>query len=88
MDSGQPASCLQGLVLLAPAVDNTQHWWSSLSHQQQQEATSSGFFTLASDYAQVCTAAGIVPLQHEHSLEAPNLCRPVWWQDHVPQLHP
>ena len=49
----------QGLVLLAPAVDNTETWWNSLSDDEQQQASSSGFFTLASDYAKVCLKAAI-----------------------------
>ena len=42
--------CLQGVILLAPAVDITQHWMGILTSRERQEAQVSGVVRLRSEY--------------------------------------
>ena len=42
----QHTTLLQGLVLLAPAVDITELWWAALSAGEQADARATGFVPL------------------------------------------
>jgi pimeloyl-ACP methyl ester carboxylesterase len=46
LDAHPTAETLQGLVLLAPAVDITELWWQALSAAEQADARATGFVPL------------------------------------------
>jgi pimeloyl-ACP methyl ester carboxylesterase len=70
---------LQGLVLLAPAVDITELWWQALSAAEQADARSTGFVPLGGG-----TKASVLPLASTAPLplfcESALSMRPQLWE--------
>ena len=67
---------LQGLVLLAPAVDITRHWLGRLSESERRHAESTGSLLMKSEYDPIRFAAAtwlpdMAPLQAHLAVSAP-----------------